>query len=705
MKIFFTALIVIFLSNITAKGQCKGEDIINLRKTALVFGEKDYMFARPLNNTINDVNSIADSLIKLGFDVTVCRNNNYVDMVSNIKSWYSKIPNYDVALLYYSGHGIEVNGENYLLPIDANPKSPSDLPHVAYSANDILASMESNNPKYNIIILDACRNNPLLKSWTRSIKEGLAPMSGAGNGSFIGYAAAPGTVASDGHGKNGPYTEAILKYIMTPNLSIYQIFTKVNYEVRAKTFGMQVPFINSSLSLDFCFSVTTDITSSSSARITSLQPASKVLLSSNGEKIFVSDSLNSKLLVKDSRTLGTINSPNYQNIHPYKIASGSNDNIYIIDTTANSLIVVDYKKQILKNSINLLYKPISFAISNNKNKAYVLSKKSPSDGNISVIDLSQNKVVKTIDMSIQAENIIISPVNDFIFIVSSCNNDRKGIYVFDNKLDDKPRVAEGIACGSAIGISPNGGKLYVSNIDADGINQVNILDAITLKVLGSVDFKAISFHFTSDKKYVLATGASEILLIRSDNDEVINKISLNTKIEGLALADDGRTFVSLPKENRIFVFSVFKHLVKDSLSNPEDNLRMFKEQMQKRNSIDPQFKINEVLTKLSEIIPQTIYNLKNELGINYEFYAPELMQPNLKENNLSFHVGIRAKSNFSKAIFPYIKARINDNMLIVTMFEEGSEDVYRSVVRNIDWGKAATFIRNYFSNRIRKLEI
>ena len=253
IKSFLLITLQVLLSQ-TSLAQCSEFDIVNLKRIAIVFGEKDYKHAGALTNPLNDAQDISDSLKNVGFTVYTYYNTDLKTMSSALDDWYKRIGKYDVALFYYSGHGAEVNGENYLFPIDANPKGPSDLYYMAYSANRVLSSMEANNAKFNILILDACRNNPFTKGWSRDIiKGGLASMMG--KGSFIGFAASPGTTASDGDQRNGAYTEGILKFITVPNLTIDQIFTKVNFYVRNKSSDSQIPYKNSSLSTDFCFTV------------------------------------------------------------------------------------------------------------------------------------------------------------------------------------------------------------------------------------------------------------------------------------------------------------------------------------------------------------------------------------------------------------------------------------------------------------------
>jgi hypothetical protein len=251
-------LIFLFLLKVsgTCFGQCNDVEINSLKKIAIIFGEKNYLYANALVNPLNDAADMSQALKNLGFLVYTYEDADLRTMGTAINSWYSLLPNYDVALFYYSGHGAEINGVNYIFPIDANPTSSAELQYDCYPVNEVLDNVTNAKVKINIIILDACRNNPFAKSWNVnrdfSSTVGLAPMNQ--NGCFIGYAAAPGTVASDGSGRNGTYTNAILDNIKTPNLTIDEIFTRVNSEVQQITNGNQVPFKNSSLPVDYCFS-------------------------------------------------------------------------------------------------------------------------------------------------------------------------------------------------------------------------------------------------------------------------------------------------------------------------------------------------------------------------------------------------------------------------------------------------------------------
>jgi uncharacterized caspase-like protein len=159
-----------------------------------------------------------------------------------------------VGLFFYAGHGAQVNGENYLLPVDANLKSETDVKYKAVNAGQVLAGMGEARNGMNIVILDACRDNPFPRSY-RSSKSGLAEME-APKGSIIAFATSPGNTASDGTGRNGMYTQHILENIEAPNLPIESLFKKVLQGVNSSTNGDQVPWTSSSFIGDFYFKKT-----------------------------------------------------------------------------------------------------------------------------------------------------------------------------------------------------------------------------------------------------------------------------------------------------------------------------------------------------------------------------------------------------------------------------------------------------------------
>jgi uncharacterized caspase-like protein len=170
-----------------------------------------------------------------------------------IDDFGKKLRDHQVGLFFYAGHGVQVNGANYLIPVDARLEASEDVEYDCVRADRVLAKMESAGSRTNIVILDACRDNPFERGWNRSAKSsGLAFMN-APSGSLIAYATSPGATAADGAGENGVYTEALLKHIGSSGVSILQMFQRVRSEVMRKTDSRQVPWESTSLRGDFYF--------------------------------------------------------------------------------------------------------------------------------------------------------------------------------------------------------------------------------------------------------------------------------------------------------------------------------------------------------------------------------------------------------------------------------------------------------------------
>jgi hypothetical protein len=254
MRKYFASIFFLLIIGFGCYSQTKNSATHSSKKIALVIGVAKYQFANPLKNTINDARDIDSSLTKLGFNVTLLLDPTLREMSTAIDTFGRKMFNSEVCLFYYSGHGAEYNGENFLFPVTSHPTVPSDLMYEAYPLQKILSRIELSKIKTSIVILDACRSNPFARAWVKDFgnHEGLTVID-LPNGSFVGYAASPGKVASDGRRKNGTYTEAILKFIGEKDQSIDQLFNKVNKEVRVQTVGSQIPFKSSSLDGDFFF--------------------------------------------------------------------------------------------------------------------------------------------------------------------------------------------------------------------------------------------------------------------------------------------------------------------------------------------------------------------------------------------------------------------------------------------------------------------
>ena len=218
-------------------------------KRALVIGNSDYLEI-PLRNAVNDANAITQTLTELGFSVTKKVNVTQQDMEDAIKQFGKEVRPNDIVLFYYSGHGVQVDGVNYLLPIGVNIDAADEIKYKAVAADMILDKLGATGSQLNLMILDACRNNPFKR--VRSLDKGLAVMS-APTGTLIAYATAPGTIAYDGDGNNSPYTKHLLKAMRTPGLKIEELLKQVRIAVMAETNHKQVPWEASSLTGDFYF--------------------------------------------------------------------------------------------------------------------------------------------------------------------------------------------------------------------------------------------------------------------------------------------------------------------------------------------------------------------------------------------------------------------------------------------------------------------
>ncbi len=221
------------------------------KRYALVIGNSAYDMGA-LRNPKNDAQSMAAELTKLGFEVAVHTDKKQKEMIEIIRNFGSKLAkNKGIGLFFFAGHGLQVGGENYIVPIDAHISNLNDIEQEAVNLNRITGEMDYAKNDMNIIILDACRNNPFEESKTLSGK-GLASLT-APSGTIIAFATAPGSVASDGVGKNGLYTQELLKSISKPGSVIEDVFKEVRRNVYKISNQKQTPWENSSLFDNFYF--------------------------------------------------------------------------------------------------------------------------------------------------------------------------------------------------------------------------------------------------------------------------------------------------------------------------------------------------------------------------------------------------------------------------------------------------------------------
>ena len=223
-------------------------------RIALIIGNGAYVAVNGLPNPPNDARLMAGTLEKLGFKVTLVADGSMDQMSAAVTAFGSALraagPQ-TTGLFYYAGHGVQSFGRNYLVPVDARLSNAADLGLVAIDAESVLRQMFSAHNRTNIVILDACRNNPFTE--VRDLGDnGLAEMS-APTGTFLSYATAPRQVALDGVDGNSPFTKALAEKILTPGLPIEQVFKEVRVAVLAATDGRQTPWDTSSLTADFAF--------------------------------------------------------------------------------------------------------------------------------------------------------------------------------------------------------------------------------------------------------------------------------------------------------------------------------------------------------------------------------------------------------------------------------------------------------------------
>ena len=220
------------------------------RRVALVIGNATYKQS-PLANPVNDARAMAARLRKLGFDVDLRENIKTRDIGNVYRQFRTRIAPGDAALIFYAGHGVQIKGSNYFPAVDADINSEEDVPLQSLNLGTLLDNMEEAKAGVSLVLLDACRDNPFMRRF-RSASRGLAKAEAA-SGTLIHYATKPGSVAADGEGKNGTYTEALLAQIEEPGVPVELMLKRVTNKVVSKTQGRQEPWVEGSLRGEFFF--------------------------------------------------------------------------------------------------------------------------------------------------------------------------------------------------------------------------------------------------------------------------------------------------------------------------------------------------------------------------------------------------------------------------------------------------------------------
>ncbi|MGI9415976.1 MAG: caspase family protein [Hyphomicrobiales bacterium] len=244
----FAALVLFAVSLLGAAAPAEAA-----KRAALVIGNGAYVNSPALANPANDAGDIAKRLRTLSFEVVTVIDGTHRQMLDALSSFGRVATGADVALFFYAGHGVQVAGRNWLLPVSSAIEAETDLPSQAVRANDIVDVMEASGAALKLVILDACRNNPLPRTASRGASRGLARVEARTAGTMITFATAPGDVAADGDARNSPFTAALLKHIATPGLEVRPLMGRVRETVYESTGKRQLPWVNEALIGEFYF--------------------------------------------------------------------------------------------------------------------------------------------------------------------------------------------------------------------------------------------------------------------------------------------------------------------------------------------------------------------------------------------------------------------------------------------------------------------
>ena len=221
------------------------------QKAALVIGNGAYRSVTPLINPANDASDMAASLGHIGYAVTLVKDGDLQAMNDGLRAFLRDADHADSVVVFYSGHGVQVKGHNYLIPVSARIADELDLDTQAISLDKLLDLVDGAAPKVKIVILDSCRDNPLTRTLVRGAgTRGLARIdldAASAKGTLIAFSTAPGSVAQDGTGRNSPFTQALLAHMETPGLDIRQMFGQVRADVDRQTQGGQTPWVNEAI--------------------------------------------------------------------------------------------------------------------------------------------------------------------------------------------------------------------------------------------------------------------------------------------------------------------------------------------------------------------------------------------------------------------------------------------------------------------------
>lgn len=239
------AALLLFLAFVSAPARAADSP----QKFALLIGNAQYDYA-PLQNPENDATDLARLLEGLGFQVTLVRNGPRQAMLDAVKRHAARIGPQALSLFFFAGHGVQMGGRNFLLPVGPAPTRADELPNKAVALETVIEALGAAKPRFNLVLLDACRNNP----FTDNQLPGLAPLDAPPN-TLVAFATSPGKVASDGAGRNGLYTQHVLRHLASAELRIEEVFKRVRIGVLEDSSGQQLPWENTALTAELALAV------------------------------------------------------------------------------------------------------------------------------------------------------------------------------------------------------------------------------------------------------------------------------------------------------------------------------------------------------------------------------------------------------------------------------------------------------------------
>ena len=695
-----------------AQCSCSDFQMINMRKTALVIGEKSYKTGA-LVHTLNDAQDIRDSLRKIGFNVILKLDEGKESLENVIDDWVNELGEYQVALFYFSGHGAESTLGNFLFPIDANPNTESELPAKCISANWILERMTKSPTLYNIVLLDACRNNPYTKSWSKGLTEGgLSSMSGTG--AFVGFAALPGHTASDGKetDKHGIYTEAILRNITRPNETIYKIFTDINASVREMSDNQQTTYLEGTLSADFCFSPAPVTQIHKKNKTPSfLQPVSKLALSGDEQKVFAIDDIDHEIVVFDANSFSRLKERKID-FGAKTISCSTGESIYLLDTTKNRLLVLDGTSLQTNTEIAFPGKLQTFVLSADEKRAfvaYVDTSKTRSPF-ISEINLASKSISKNLKVACIPSTLSLSAENRFLFFIGEENSLENPLFQMDTKTY-KIREELNLARGSTLIVAPSNNKIYCSCDTLANKPQLDIIDYFSLKSASVLPVNSDALCFSPDRKYLLAASGKVISIIKSDSDIVLNNIALLNNSGGMTCTSDNRLIVWIPKEQRLAIFDLEREAKRQSGEIQDPRLQAFNKEFKRTSSSGRKIGGNvpsSLLYSIEDSIHQISYSFSKELNGEYDREG----DPNHsgvydeRSDSLAFSDGFKLHSDPSKKIEFIFHIKYDNGYIYIDYMafsgpEPSGKISYPFHAEKMEFDKLKAEIRELYLQRIK----